>query len=60
MSDALDFPCLAISLSGLNGLAGLLDLLEDCLVGELVGGNDFGRLGLERHVERFDACRGGQ
>lgn len=48
---ALDVLGLAVSLTGLYGLASLLDLLENRLVVERVGGGDFCSLGLERNVE---------
>ena len=53
----LDVPGLAVGLSRLDDLAGLLDLLEDGVVIEGVFGNDFCRLALERDVVRLDACR---
>lgn len=46
----LDLPGLAISLSGLDCLAGLLDLLQDRLVFERVGSDDFSGLSLEGDV----------
>lgn len=47
----LHLPGLAVLLSALDGLAGLLDLVEDSLVGQVVVGNDFGGLSFEGDVE---------
>lgn len=54
----LHIPGRAIGLARLDGLAGLLDLLEDCFVGEGVFGDNVGGLGFERDVVRLDACFG--
>jgi hypothetical protein len=47
---------LAVSLAGLDGLAGLLDGAEDGLVVEAGLGNNKGLLLLERDLVRLDAC----
>lgn len=53
---SLDVPRRAIGLTGLDCLAGLLDLLEDGFVGERVFSDDVGGLVLEGYVVRLDAC----
>ena len=55
---SLDIPGRAIGLTGLDGFAGLLDLLEDSFVGERVFGDDISGLSLEGNVVRLDACIG--
>lgn len=52
----LDIPRGPISLSRLDSLAGLLDLLENGIVGERVFRENFGSLGLERHIVGLNAC----
>ena len=47
-----------IGLAGVDGLAGLLDLLEDGGVVDALVGLDGGGLGVEGDVEFFDACEG--
>jgi hypothetical protein len=56
---ALDVHGLAVSLAGLDGLARLLDLLEDGLVGKRVGSLDLGGLGLEGDVVGLNTCEDG-
>jgi hypothetical protein len=48
-----------ISLAGVDGLAGLLDLLEHGAVVEALVGLDGSGLGVEGDVEFFDACKVG-
>ena len=48
----------AISLAGVDGLAGLLDLLEDGAVVEALFGLDGSGLGVEGDVKFFDTCEG--
>ena len=49
----------AVGLAGVDGLAGLLDLLEDGGVVEALVGLDGSGLGVEGDVEFFDTCEGG-
>lgn len=46
----LDFPWRAVGLARLDGLARLLDLLQNGVVVERFFGDDFGSLALEGHV----------
>ena len=46
----------AVGLAGVDGLAGLLDLLEDGAVVEALVGLDGSGLGVEGDVELFDTC----
>jgi hypothetical protein len=50
----LDIPRGTVGLARLDGLAGLLDLLEDRLVVERLFCDDFGSLCFERDVVRLD------
>jgi hypothetical protein len=58
LAQLLDIPGSTIGLARLDGLACLLDLLEDGFVGEGLLGNNIGGLGFERDVVRLDACNG--
>ena len=49
----------AVGFAGVDGLAGLLDLLEDGAVVEALFGLDGSGLGVEGDVEFFDTCEGG-
>ena len=55
---ALDLLGLTVSLAGLDGLASLLDLLEDGVVIERVGGGNLSGLVLERDVVRLNTWCG--
>ena len=58
LAQLLDIPGSAIGLARLDGLACLLDLLENGFVGEGLLGNDVGGLGFEGDVVRLDAYNG--